>query len=60
MNELDELTAWAEALLHKLNTRQRRVLMRAVVTELRRRQAAQIAQQAFACCYLRHELHGQG
>jgi len=45
MNDLDDLTAWAGALLHKLDTRQRRALMRAVVTELRRRQSARIAEQ---------------
>ncbi|WP_066738906.1 phage virion morphogenesis protein [Cupriavidus sp. D384] len=45
MNDLEELTAWAGALVQKLDARQRRALMRAVVTELRRRQTARIAAQ---------------
>lgn len=45
MNDLDELISWAGALLQKLDTRQRRALLRAVATELRRRQAARIGEQ---------------
>lgn len=45
MNSLEDLTAWAGALLHKLDVGERRALLRAVGTELRRRQAARIAEQ---------------
>ena len=45
MKDLDKLTTWAGALVQTLDARQRRALMRAVVTELRRRQTARIAAQ---------------
>lgn len=45
MNNLEDLTAWAGAFLHKLDASERRILMRAVAGELRRRQAIRIAEQ---------------
>ncbi|QRQ88511.1 phage virion morphogenesis protein [Cupriavidus oxalaticus] len=45
MNDLDELTAWASALLVKLEPAARRSLLREVATEMRRRQSARIAEQ---------------
>ncbi|WP_455154818.1 phage virion morphogenesis protein [Cupriavidus campinensis] len=45
MNSLEDLTAWAGALLHKLDAGERRSLLRAVAGELRRRQAVRIAEQ---------------
>lgn len=45
MSELEDLTAWAGAFLQKLDTKERRALLRAVVTELRRRQTSRIAEQ---------------
>jgi phage virion morphogenesis protein len=45
MKDLDELTAWTGALLRRLDAKQRRTLMRAIGTELRRRQTARIAEQ---------------
>lgn len=45
MNSLEDLTAWAGALLHKLDGGERRTLLRAVAYELRRRQTVRIAEQ---------------
>lgn len=45
MNSLEDLTAWAGALLHKLDAGERRTLLRAVANELRRRQTVRIAEQ---------------
>lgn len=45
MNDLDQLTAWASAFLVKLEPAARRSLLRAVATELRRRQSGRIAEQ---------------
>lgn len=45
MNSLEDLTAWAGALLHKLDAGERRALLRAVAGEMRRRQTARIAEQ---------------
>lgn len=45
MNNLEDLTAWASAFLHKLDASERRTLLRAVAGELRRRQAIRIAEQ---------------
>lgn len=45
MNSLEDLTAWASALLHKLDAGERRTLLRAVASELRRRQTVRIAEQ---------------
>ncbi|MDT6962690.1 phage virion morphogenesis protein [Cupriavidus sp. SZY C1] len=45
MSDLDDLTAWAGALLHNLAPSQRRTLMRAIAAELRRRQTLRIAAQ---------------
>lgn len=45
MRDLEDLTAWAGALLQKLDSRERRALLRAVAGELRRRQTARIAEQ---------------
>lgn len=45
MNRLEDLTAWAGALLHKLDAGERRVLLRAVAGEMRRRQTVRIAEQ---------------
>lgn len=45
MNSLEDLTAWAGALLHKLDASERRALLRAVGGELRRRQTVRIAEQ---------------
>lgn len=45
MNSLEDLTAWAGALLHKLDAGERRTLLRAVANELRRRQTVRIAGQ---------------
>lgn len=45
MNDLEQLTAWASAFLVKLEPGARRVLLRAVATDMRRRQAERIAEQ---------------
>jgi len=45
VNSLEDLTAWAAALLHKLDAGERRTLLRAVANELRRRQTVRIAEQ---------------
>lgn len=45
MNSLEDLTAWAGALLHKLDAGERRALLRAVAAEMRRRQTVRIAEQ---------------
>lgn len=45
MNNLEDLTAWAGAFLHKLDAGERRTLLRAVASELRRRQTVRIAEQ---------------
>lgn len=45
MKDLEELTAWASAFLAKLDPASRRTLLRAVATDMRRRQAARIAEQ---------------
>jgi len=45
VNSLEDLTAWAGALLHKLDASERRTLLRAVANELRRRQTVRIAEQ---------------
>jgi len=45
VNSLEDLTAWAGALLHKLDAGERRTLLRAVANELRRRQTVRIAGQ---------------
>ncbi|RWA51291.1 virion morphogenesis protein [Cupriavidus sp. UYMSc13B] len=45
MKDLEQLTAWASAFLAKLDPAARRTLLRAVATDMRRRQAARIAEQ---------------
>lgn len=45
MSDLEDLTAWAGVLLQKLDGKERRALLRAVVSELRRRQTTRIAEQ---------------
>lgn len=45
MKELEQLAAWAEAFLAKLDPPARRALLRAVAADMRRRQAGRIAEQ---------------
>lgn len=45
MSDFRDLSEWAGAFLAQLDSRGRRTLLRAVATELRRRQAARIAEQ---------------
>ncbi|REE92641.1 phage virion morphogenesis protein [Cupriavidus plantarum] len=45
MSDLESLTAWAGAFIAKLDSSQRRALMKSVVTELRARQSRRIGEQ---------------